>query len=58
MTTTRVPKNQFKCYHCRNLFAQREGDWFHWGNMQVHLCLSCSAATKGRPERSLDSKSG
>lgn len=52
-TSTKVSKNQFKCFHCRLIFAQRDGDWFNWNAMQVHLCQLCNKLTERRPERSL-----
>ncbi len=45
-------RNQFKCFHCRQIFAQRDGDWFDWNHMQVHLCRSCDKATATSRERS------
>jgi hypothetical protein len=51
-TETKLAKNQFRCFHCRRVFAQRDGDWFNWEFMQVHLCKSCDTLTKKRPERS------
>jgi hypothetical protein len=52
LTTSKLAKNQFKCFHCRLVFAQRDGDWFIWDSMQVHLCKSCERLTEKRPERS------
>jgi hypothetical protein len=52
LTTTKPGKNQFKCFHCRLVFAQRDGDWFNWNSMQVHLCKACERLTQKRPERS------
>lgn len=50
-TTTKLPRNQFRCFHCRLIFAQRDGDWFNWNSMQVHLCKGCNKLTEQRPER-------
>ena len=50
-TTAKLAKNQFKCFHCRRVFLQRAGDWFHWESMQVHLCYPCNKETVTRPER-------
>jgi hypothetical protein len=47
-----VPKNQFRCFHCRNVFPQRDGDWHSWKSMEVHLCHGCDKLTADRPERS------
>lgn len=51
-TMTKLAKNQFKCFHCRLVFAQRDGDWFNWDSMQVHLCKRCDQLTEHKPERS------
>ncbi len=45
-------KNQFKCYNCRLVFANKEGDWHNWDQMQVHLCRDCDKTTKKTPQRS------
>ncbi len=50
-TEIRLPRGQFKCYHCRLLFAQKDGSWFDWETMQVHLCKTCNKLTERRPER-------
>jgi hypothetical protein len=50
-TTAKLGKNQFKCFHCRLIFPQRDGDWFNWKSMQVHLCFGCNKITEQRPER-------
>ena len=44
-------RGQFKCFHCRQLFPMKEGDWHTWNSMEVHLCKACNKATKDRPER-------
>jgi hypothetical protein len=44
-------RNQFRCFQCRLVFQQRDGDWFNWDSMQVHLCRTCDKATEKRPER-------
>ena len=44
-------KNQFKCFHCRGVFQKKEGEWFNWSGMQVHLCQPCDRTTKASPER-------
>lgn len=49
---TKAAKNQFRCFHCQLVFAQRDGDWFNWESMQVHLCQPCNKLTEQRPERS------
>lgn len=49
--TSKLPKNQFKCFHCRLVFSKREGDWFDWDKMQVNLCKPCDKSTEERPER-------
>jgi hypothetical protein len=45
-------KGQFKCFVCRKIFQNKDGDWLTWNNMEVHLCRVCEKATKGKPERS------
>jgi hypothetical protein len=52
LTVAKLTKNQFKCFYCRSVFAQRDGDWIDWNQMQVHLCKSCNVLTERRPERS------
>ena len=49
--TTKLPRNHFKCFQCRLVFAQRDGDWFVWDSMQVHLCRKCNKLTEKRSER-------
>ena len=44
-------KNQFKCFQCRAIFANRDGDWFDWDGMQVHLCRQCDKSTRASSER-------
>ncbi len=44
-------KNEFKCFHCREIRAKRDGDWVDWGNMQVHLCRTCDRDTAGKAPR-------
>jgi len=56
METAKIPRNHFRCYNCRNVFAQRDGEWFHWDSMQVHLCNSCNKKTESRPERARSGK--
>ncbi len=51
-TPTKFSKKQFKCFHCRLIFAQVDGDWVNWAQMQVHLCNDCDVLTKKKPERS------
>jgi hypothetical protein len=46
-----LSKGQFKCFECRSVFAQRDGDWHPWDHMQVHLCRGCERKTQQRPER-------
>lgn len=48
---TKLSKNQFKCFHCRSVFAQRDGNWFDWNDMQVHLCNKCDKITRKQDER-------
>ncbi len=50
-TASKLARNQFKCFHCRLVFIQRDGDWFNWDSMQVHLCQTCEKLTEKRPER-------
>lgn len=47
----KAPKGQFKCFCCRKLFPMREGNWFQWKTMEVHLCLGCDRTTRNTPER-------
>lgn len=51
MTQSKLAKNQFKCFQCRKVFASKNGDWFNWNTMQVHLCEPCQKVTKDKPER-------
>jgi hypothetical protein len=44
-------KGQFRCYSCRNIYPMKEGDWFEWSEMEVHLCRDCQKKTQDRPER-------
>ncbi len=48
----KVGRNQFKCFHCRLIFAQRDGDWFNWDQIQVHLCKKCDKLTQEDVPRS------
>ena len=50
-STSKLSKNQFKCYQCRLIFTQINGAWFDWNHMQVHLCRGCEKVTKQSPER-------
>jgi hypothetical protein len=45
-------KGQFKCYKCRKIYQARDGDWYNWESMEVHLCHKCEKETKGKDERS------
>lgn len=55
-TTAKPGKNQFKCFSCRLIFASRDGDWFDWDHMQVHLCHKCDRQTAAVPERKLQTR--
>ena len=46
-----LAKGQFRCFRCRGVFLMREGDWFAWNSMEVHLCKGCDVKTRGVPER-------
>jgi|GEM_PF-3164540 len=48
----KLPKNQFRCFHCREACASRDGDWVNWDQMQVHLCRKCDRLTVKDPARS------
>jgi hypothetical protein len=48
---SKLSRNQFKCFQCRLVFLQRDGEWFNWESMQVHLCKDCDKLTEERPER-------
>jgi hypothetical protein len=50
--TAKPGRNQFKCFQCRVIFSNKDGDWFHWDSMQVHLCRKCDKETEKKPERS------
>ncbi|MCM2322152.1 MAG: hypothetical protein NDJ90_02715 [Oligoflexia bacterium] len=50
-TPVKAGKNQFKCFHCRQVFANKDGDWFDWDQMQVHLCKGCERLTAKAPQR-------
>lgn len=48
---TKISKTTFNCYHCRLATPRREGNWFDWDGMQVHLCPTCDKLTEKRKER-------
>ena len=50
-TSAKPGKNQFKCFQCRLIFSNRDGDWFNWKHLQVHLCWACDKLTAAKPER-------
>ncbi len=52
-TYTKPGRNQFKCYHCGLIFQSKDGNWYNWNTMEVHLCFSCEKITKNMPERCL-----
>lgn len=47
----KMAKGTFKCFHCRGTFTSKDGDWYDWNQMQVHLCHSCEKATVKDPAR-------
>lgn len=55
---SKLPKGQFKCFHCRLLFTQRDGDWVDWDSQQVHLCKGCDKKTVNDPNRSYSQSAG
>ncbi len=50
-TYSKPGRNQFKCFHCRLVFSAKEGDWYTWNTIEVHLCNNCEKLTKAKPER-------
>ena len=50
-TDVKPGKNQFKCFHCRRIFSSKDGNWYTWNTMEVHLCNACEKATREKPER-------
>jgi hypothetical protein len=46
-----LAKGQFRCFRCRGVFMMKDGDWYHWKAMEVHLCNSCDKQTRNAPER-------
>lgn len=50
-TATKLARNQFRCFHCRRVFSNRDGSWVNWSTMQVHLCKPCNQVTAKAPER-------
>jgi hypothetical protein len=44
-------KGQFKCFQCRRIFSMKDGDWYFWNTMEVHLCISCERTTRDHTER-------
>jgi hypothetical protein len=52
----KLSKNQFRCFNCKSVFAQRDGNWFDWGDMQVHLCHQCDRMTRNAEERARNHK--
>ncbi len=51
LTPVKAGKGQFKCFHCRQIFAMKDGDWVDWDSMQVHLCRTCEKKTADEPQR-------
>jgi hypothetical protein len=47
----KIGKGQFKCFHCRKVYLQKDGDWHRWQSMEVHLCKGCESKTRTSPER-------
>lgn len=50
----KLAKGTFKCFQCRKIFQTKDGDWFDWNQMQVHMCWSCDKATtkdSARPKK-------
>jgi len=52
-TNDKPGRGQFKCYQCRKIYASKDGDWYTWENMEVHLCKACDKSTQTRPERKI-----
>lgn len=44
-------KGQFRCFQCRQLFRSKDGNWYMWTSMEVHLCNGCEKTTRDQPER-------
>jgi hypothetical protein len=54
-TEERKPgRNEFKCFNCRTIFSNKDGDWYAWNSMEVHLCNPCDKLTKNKAERKSD----
>lgn len=47
----KLRNGDFKCFRCRQVFPGKEGNWFAWRSMEVHLCKACEKATENSPER-------
>jgi hypothetical protein len=51
-------RGEFKCFNCRQVHPFKEGDWYPWADIEVHLCKSCESVTRKKPERTGRSKAG
>jgi hypothetical protein len=51
MSGERLGKNQFKCFSCRLVYQFKDGDWYSWDRMEVHLCHPCAKKTENKAER-------
>ena len=47
----KLPRGQFKCFQCQKLYLMREGNWYRWDKMEVHLCTTCERTTRETPAR-------
>jgi hypothetical protein len=50
-TTAKLRNGEFKCFQCRKVTPSKDGDWYPWGGMQVHLCRGCERETAKNPSR-------
>ena len=49
--TNKLGRNEFRCFHCRKVNVSKNGEWVHWKDMEVHLCVPCDQLTVEWPER-------
>jgi hypothetical protein len=51
LSEAKAGKNQFKCFVCRGIHPNKDGNWHDWEQMQVHLCRACDKSTQGNQAR-------
>jgi hypothetical protein len=48
---SKMRNGEFKCFRCRHTTPNKDGDWYPWKTMEVHLCRGCAKETEGASER-------